>query len=95
MLFLRITVYDNFRTSNGQHLLDGIPVENREDKSKEIEDVLPRQANYLPKCVSMTNVFSKSLEFYEDDNRILRCFSYTDLSQNSLETYQKLCTTIG
>ena len=64
-------------------------IENRNNESKGIEKMFFNRLNYVPKSVSMSNVCIKTFDIYVEENRISKCFSYTNLSQSSVETHQK------
>ena len=64
-------------------------IENRNVESKEIETMFFNRLSYIPKSVSMSNVCIKSFDIYVEENRVSKCFSYTNLSQSSVETHQK------
>ena len=64
-------------------------IENRNNETKGIEKMFFNRLNYVPKSVSMSNVCIKTFDIYVEENRISKCFSYTNLSQSSVETHQK------
>ena len=64
-------------------------IENTNVESKEIEKMFFNRLNHVPKSVSMSNVCIKSFDIYVEEHKISKCFSYTNLSQSSVETHQK------
>ena len=72
-----------FRTVAVQNVpLDGV-IDNGKDDTTEHEPTFFNRSKNISKSVSMSNFHIKAFDIYFEDNRILKCFSYTNVSQSS------------